>query len=82
MKSAKYLPGTQISPSSYISALMVLIMEISPSVAERDKVSFFALSLMHSRTGTVVLVEHAFTTFKTASDKSIPSHMNFSFRLV
>ena len=60
---------------------MVFIIEISPSVADKVRQSFFDESLTHSKTGTVVFEEQAFTTLSTASDKSIPSQTHFIVNL-
>ena len=77
IKSEKNFPGTQIAPSSKTSALILRRIEISPSVAISVIESFSAVIFMHSRIGLVVFVLHAFATFSTASDNSIPSQMIF-----
>ena len=77
IKSEKSLPGTHTSPSSNTSALTLLLMESSPSVASRLTSVPYAESLMHSMMGAVVLTAHALLTFMTASERESPSHTNF-----
>ena len=77
INSLKNLPGITVSPSKNTSALIVLIIASSKSVADKTKLSFSALSLMPSKIGFVVLLLVPLITFSTASDKSKPSQTNF-----